>query len=104
MGLSRHLLRKVDGIRRARGNYEYDYLVGLATSIGLNTPQFAECMSDRRYLDRVRADTEYAFEIGLSTTPSVFINGKRVRGSDYETFSIAIDEALDEALGTPQPQ
>ncbi len=86
------------------GNYEYDYLVGLATSIGLNTPQFAECMSDRRYLDRVRADTEYALNVGVTTTPSVFINDVRVRGSDYETFSAAIDEAINTALGTPQPQ
>ena len=76
------------------GNYEYDYLVGLATSIGLNTPQFAECMGERRYLDRVRADTEYALSIGLTTTPAVFINSVRVRGSAYETFRTAIEEAL----------
>lgn len=75
------------------GNFSFSNLVNFATRTGLNADQFSTCMRDRRYLDRVIGDSEYAESIGVTSTPSVFVNGERVSG-EYENFRQAIEDAL----------
>ena len=75
------------------GNFAFGNLVNFAANLGLDANQFSSCMADRRYLDRVRADSEYAQSIGVTSTPSVFVNGERVSG-EYENFRQAIEDAL----------
>ncbi len=76
------------------GGYSYDNLLKFAGNLGLDSGQFATCLTERRYLDRVRGDSDYAESIGLTSTPTVFINGEIVRGADYAIFKEAIDAAL----------
>ena len=76
------------------GAYSYNNLVGFADILELDSGQFAGCMNDRKYLDRVRGDSEFAEDNGVSSTPTVFINGQHVRGGDYATFRDAIEAAL----------
>ena len=76
------------------GGYAYNNLVGFADILELDSQRFADCMNERRYLERVRGDSEFAEDNGITSTPTVLINGKHVRGSEYGIFRDAIEEAL----------
>ena len=76
------------------GAYNYNNLVGFARILELDSEQFATCMNERRYVDRVRSDTEFAENNGVTSTPTVFVNGERVRGVDFAPFRDAIEAAL----------
>ena len=76
------------------GGYAYNNLVGFADILELDSQRFADCMNERRYLERVRGDSEFAEDNGITSTPTVFINGKHVRGLEYGIFRDAIEEAL----------
>lgn len=76
------------------GAYSYNNLVGFARILELDQPQFVDCMETRKYLERVRGDSEFAESIGVDSTPTVFINGKHVRGGGYSIFRDAIEAAL----------
>ena len=76
------------------GGYSYNNLIGFAQILELEQQQFADCMSERRYVERVRADSEFAEANGVTSTPTVFINGERVRGVEYGIFRDAIEAAL----------
>ena len=79
------------------GAYAYNNLLGFADIIELDSQQFADCMNERRHLERVRGDSRFAEENGVTSTPTVFVNGERVRGLDYGPFRDAIEAALAEA-------
>ena len=76
------------------GAYNYNNLVGFARILELDDEQFATCMNERRYVDRVRSETEFAENNGVTSTPTVFVNGERVRGVDFAPFRDAIEAAL----------
>ncbi|MYE55415.1 MAG: thioredoxin domain-containing protein [Chloroflexi bacterium] len=76
------------------GAYAYNNLIGFADILQLDVGQFGTCMDERKYLDRVRGDSEFAEDNGVTSTPTVFINGQHVRGNDYGTFRDAIEAAL----------
>lgn len=79
------------------GGYAFNNLLRFARQVGLDTQQFSECMDERRYVERVHSDSNFAQDKGVASTPTVFINGEHVRGNDYETFRQAIEAALAEA-------
>ena len=74
--------------------FAYDNLVGFADILELDSQQFAACLNDRKYVDRVRTESEYADDNGITSTPWVLINGERVRGVEYGIFRDAIEAAL----------
>ena len=76
------------------GAYSYNNLVGLADIVELDLVQFSACLSDRKYVSRVRTESEFADDNGVTSTPTVFINGEHVRGTDYGIFRDAIEAAL----------
>ncbi|RMF60124.1 MAG: hypothetical protein D6746_07270 [Bacteroidetes bacterium] len=57
----------------------------LATQRGWDVDAFADCMNSEETLARVRQDVEAGLAIGVSATPSIYVNGRRValwRNSD----------------------
>ncbi len=66
-----------------------------ASDLGLDTSQFSECLDSDKYGDEVLADMNAGQSIGVSGTPTFFINGKRFVGAaPYENFVTAIEEEL----------
>lgn len=66
-----------------------------AKDLGLNTEQFSKCLSERRFKAEVEADFKYASKIGVSSTPTFFVNGLAVVGAQpYEVFKELIDKEL----------
>lgn len=51
------------------------------------------CLDDGRGLEAVQADVDRAIALGVTGTPSAFVNGRQVRAT-YPELSAAIDAAL----------
>jgi protein-disulfide isomerase len=70
--------------------------VAVATELGLNVEEFNACLDDRRHQAEVEADYQYASELGVSSTPTFFINGLALVGAQpYEVFAQLIDMELN---------
>jgi len=66
-----------------------------ANDLGLNVDQFGKCLSEHRYKAEVDADFKYASSLGVSSTPTFFINGLAVVGAQpFEVFQQIIDKEL----------
>lgn len=66
-----------------------------AQELGLDMASFDECVQSNRYLDEVRADLEWAANLGVQSTPTFFINGIALVGAQpYEVFQQVIDSEL----------
>ena len=60
----------------------------VAAEIGLDTSEFNSCLDKGRVLEHIEADIALAAEMGVTTTPTIFVNGRRLDGlrefSEYE--------------------
>lgn len=78
----------------SRSSYE-DY----AEQLGLDLEQFTACLDEERYLEGIGADVAEATSIGLSSTPTFFINGLALVGAQpFELFEAIIDYELAQAV------
>jgi len=67
----------------------------LAGNLGLNLDQFNNCLSSRKYKDKVEADYQEGIKAGVQGTPGSFVNGEAVSGAvPYETLKAAVEKAL----------
>jgi len=70
-------------------------LKAYATSLGLNSSEFASCLDSGTLKDKVQADLDLGQSVGVEGTPAFFINGKLVAGAmPYENFQSMIEEEL----------
>ncbi len=70
-------------------------LQALAADVGLDGRVFADCVSTGRYEDVVAEAAEAAYLLGISGTPTVFINGRMVAGAErFETYEQILLEEL----------
>ena len=77
---------------------ESDSLKKYASDAGLDAGKFNACLDAAKYAERVQAQMGVGTALGVSSTPSVFINGRMVSGAQpYETFTAIIDEELERA-------
>jgi protein-disulfide isomerase len=66
-----------------------------AAELGLNKPKFDSCLDSRTYKSAVEESTAKAGEYGVSSTPSVFINGLKFEGvMPYESYKQIIESEL----------
>jgi protein-disulfide isomerase len=83
-------------------------LEGYAKDIGLDVARFQADVANPRTAAVLERDTELAAALGVTSTPAVFINGRRLPGGavPIESFKALIDEELVKAeamvrAGTP---
>lgn len=63
-----------------------------AGQIGLNISQFNQCLDSGKYSKLVDDDFAYGSELGVSGTPTTFINGQRIVGAQpFTSFKAVID-------------
>lgn len=73
-------------------------LVTYAARLGLPGDAFAACLDSGRFRDALKADMQEGRAAGVSGTPTFFVNGRRLVGSQpLEAFRGAVQDALDEA-------
>jgi protein-disulfide isomerase/uncharacterized membrane protein len=69
-------------------------LFGLARDTGLDIPRFRTCLDDPATLDVVRGDARAGSGLGVKSTPTIFINGRRIEGSlerHYYNYAITLE-------------
>jgi protein-disulfide isomerase len=84
-------------------------LLRYAQQLHLDVPRFRQRLESRHFEHIIQEDTALGDALGVSATPSFFINGQTLVGSaSVARFEQAIDEALNPgiraaATNTPQP-
>lgn len=66
-----------------------------ATAIGLDMTKFSSDLNSGDLKDRVRKDEQYGISLGLNSTPSFYLNGKKISNpQSYEEFKNAVSAAI----------
>ena len=77
---------------------QVDALKKHAADLGLETTAFATCLDSGKYTERVRSGLQAGTQLGVGSTPSIFINGRLLTGAQpYEAFQAVIDDELQRA-------
>lgn len=67
-----------------------------ASDLGLDTATFNSCLDNATHQDKVDEDFAAGNELGVSGTPSFYINGKQLVGAQpFSAFQAIIDEELN---------
>lgn len=69
----------------------------LAQELNLDMNQFEQCVSSRKYQQKVKEDLQEGDSLGVRGTPGSFINGRIIEGAlPYEMMKKIIDRVLNE--------
>jgi protein-disulfide isomerase len=69
-----------------------------AAGVGVDLAKFNACFDASKYGERVQQQMSAGTQLGVGSTPSIFINGRLVSGAQpYEVFAGIIDEELGRA-------
>jgi len=69
-------------------------LFGFARELGFDMGRFRTCLDAPETLDRVREDVRAGSSLGIQSTPTIFINGRRIPGAldrHYYDYAITIE-------------
>lgn len=78
-------------------NLNYEDFKIFASELGLDMDRFNQCFDEKKYAGEIYNDVEDAYKLGISGTPTFFINGNRLQGNlPYEYFKEIIDKALSQ--------
>lgn len=76
-----------------------DDILAAAKELGIQPEPFARCIDEHLDAKEVDADMALGEEVGVSGTPTFFVNGRLVEGSSADHFSEVIDEELRQGGG-----
>lgn len=66
-----------------------------AQDLNLNMAPFESCMTEHKYKAAIEADSEFAVNLGVRSTPTFFINGLAIVGAQpLDVFKQVIDKEL----------
>jgi len=66
-----------------------------AKELNLDMTAFEACVSQEKYKKQIQADSDFALNLGISSTPTFFINGLAIVGAQpLEVFKQVIDKEL----------
>ena len=78
-----------------QGAFNKDKLIAFGKELNLDMAKFEPCVNTDATFDRVRADTEEGQNLGVSSTPTFFVNGKPLVGlTSPDEFTKVIEQAL----------
>ncbi|MFQ5665503.1 MAG: thioredoxin domain-containing protein [Candidatus Binatia bacterium] len=67
------------------------FLLQYAARVGLDVPRFTGCLGSSTARARVERDAQEGAELGIDSTPTIFINGRRIKGAlDPELLRSAV--------------
>jgi len=82
-----------------QGDLSNRRLRDMAESINLNMDAFNACFRDNKYGAEIQADFEYGQELGVTGTPSVFVNGQQVgqpgKIATYQEIAAEVDAIVN---------
>ena len=75
-------------------------LEGIAAQMHLDSTAFATCLDTRATAERVASHIAQARSLGVTSTPTFFVNGRKLQGAyPFDSIKVLIDAAL--ARGKP---
>jgi len=84
-----------DEIFANQNSLSKDKLKELAVKIGLDTTAFQKCFDGRQHAAKIEADFKEAVKLGITSTPTFFVNGQKFSGvTTYEVFKNIIEGEL----------
>lgn len=76
----------------------WDFLA-LAKELGLQQESFASCLKSGRFREEVAKDLQEGFKLGITSTPTFFINGRPLIGAQpLAAFQTIIDSLLNQQV------
>lgn len=79
-----------------RSDSQEKVFFGFAEELGLDMTGFRAVYDDPATLERIRRDKADGIALGVSATPTFFLNGTKVEAASYDDLIAAIDAALAE--------
>jgi len=70
--------------------------IEIARSMGLDLEKFSLDIMRPSLRQKIELDIEDAKKLGVTGTPTIFVNGRRLKNRDFETISRLIDEEMVE--------
>ena len=88
---------RIFGLQRTGNEHTLRGFVGVAETIdGLDVDALEACVEDGRRMADISFNQQAARELGVSSTPSFFLNGRLISGDqDLEVFIQSLDAALN---------
>ena len=84
--------------RENRGDHDAAFIGRVADAAGLDRPAFDACFARADVRDSTRAQTATAVQAGISSTPTLLVNGQAVVGVPaYAQLAALIDQLAGEA-------
>ena len=78
-----------------QGVFNPDRLKAFAAELGLDTSAFNACLDSGRYRQKIQSDNQAARDRGVTTTPTIFINGQKIEGAlPFAQFQAIIEAEL----------
>lgn len=72
-----------------------DTYVQYANELNLNADEFAACLDSGKFDEFIQQDMDFAFNLGVQSTPTFFINGLAIVGAQpLDSFTQIIDKEL----------
>lgn len=66
--------------------------IGYATTLGLDIVQFTTDYESEVIKDKITSDLKSGVKAGVNSTPSFYLDGKKINPTNYEEFKKLIDE------------
>jgi protein-disulfide isomerase len=80
-----------------RGAFSKNRLALFAANLGLDQIAFGRCLESGKYAERVRDETQRGRQLGVNSTPTIFVDGQKVvltnSRSPVETIRAAVRNA-----------
>ncbi|HVF50167.1 MAG TPA: thioredoxin domain-containing protein, partial [Pyrinomonadaceae bacterium] len=73
---------------------QVDKLKAYATQLGLDRQKFDAALESGRFADQVYRDLQDGVRVGVNSTPTVFVNGRRADDRTYEGLKALLEAAL----------
>lgn len=71
-----------------------DYFAAMAAELGIDGTKVKEAVEKKTYDDKIQADVNEGNRVGVDSTPTFFINGKKVNFADYSQLKEEVTKAL----------
>lgn len=82
----------LDLLFQRQGQLFYENLLRLADKLSLDAEAFRSCLDRHETLPRILEDTRAGAKLGITSTPTVYIGGRRIKGTldDIAKYQLAV--------------
>jgi protein-disulfide isomerase len=84
-----------DLVFRNQSSLSEEGLAALAAQAGLDAEQYSRAVQSPELSAKVERDRQEAIRLGVNSTPTLFVNGRRVSDRSYEGLRSVVEAALN---------